>query len=776
MALIDLNQKFKEIKEAVEKVRFSDVKLPESFKAEYEKYLSENKANGYAKVEWTTFSTKITTSTGKAIFITNFWFYIASELSNYLDSLSQQKEIFCKIYKGDDLQNIADSLRKEGIPDDEKRKIREYFLSNELSEDSLKYFFSFVSDYKSWGGGKTIDRNDYYVSPLLQAGNLLAETQSAIAEIAKQMSEYPSLKSSFKPIFLPSKKDESEGVLITLSNIRNFVREVLSYIFKNDLSSQFLCYTKEVQGGSNGRKYLDLVSGVRKIHKLFLLSDRPLSSEDLTSGRAERYFNEPFIDNSKYLYLSNQWAYNNIEVSTSRDLVVFASIFNEIFDHLKIESTKDISTLIHLKEASIAFLPLSKPFLLLAGISGTGKTRFVREQAKISNNGTEDNYCLVPVRPDWHEPSDLLGYVSRLGNKPEYVATDVLRFIVQAWKEIIIEIERDKTGKGLPFDWRGKALHKIKPFWLCLDEMNLAPVEQYFSDYLSILETRSWSYDSERLEASDRDYIYECDPLIKGELFRSLDKGFDEGDTNKPSNLLAENLGLNLGVDLERDIWCYFLQHGIAIPFNLIVAGTVNMDETTHGFSRKVIDRALSFDFGEFFPNEIDEFFQPTVKSKTLSYPVYSQATIALFKDVEADKDAGKTKTFFNAINDVLKNTPFELAYRAFNELCLSVISFSPTDEVELAAVFDDFLMCKVLPRIEGDEDKLTSEPGDNVLAQLSTVLETELASIWQTTRPDLLRGKLDKPEEVVTTPCRSRQKIERMQRQLNNGFTSFWP
>tara|TARA_R110000744_G_scaffold380541_1_gene501871 strand:- start:2924 stop:4930 length:2007 start_codon:yes stop_codon:yes gene_type:complete len=426
--------------------------------------------------------------------------------------------------------------------------------------------------------------------------------------------------------------------------------------------------------------------------------------------------------------------------------------------------------------ASIEITELPKPFLLLAGISGTGKTRFVREQAKISNNGTEDNYCLVPVRPDWHEPSDLLGYVSRLGNKPEYVATDVLRFIVQAWKEIIIEIERDKTGKGLPFDWRGKALHKIKPFWLCLDEMNLAPVEQYFSDYLSILETRSWSYDSERLEASDRDYIYECDPLIKGELFRSLDKGFDEGDTNKPSNLLAENLGLNLGVDLERDIWCYFLQHGIAIPFNLIVAGTVNMDETTHGFSRKVIDRALSFDFGEFFPNEIDEFFQPTVKSKTLSYPVYSQATIALFKDVEADKDAGKTKTFFNAINDVLKNTPFELAYRAFNELCLSVISFSPTDEVELAAVFDDFLMCKVLPRIEGDEDKLTSEPGDNVLAQLSTVLETELASIWQTTRPDLLRGKLDKPEEVVTTPCRSRQKIERMQRQLNNGFTSFWP
>ena len=228
---------------------------------------------------------------------------------------------------------------------------------------------------------------------------------------------------------------------------------------------------------------------------------------------------------------------------------------------------------------------LPKPFLLLAGISGTGKTRFVRKQAEASNEGKEDNYCLVPVRPDWHEPSDLLGYVSRLGNKPEYVATDVLRFIVKAWKEIIDGIEFEESD--LSTDWRGKALHKIRPFWLCLDEMNLAPVEQYFSDYLSILETRSWSYDPERLEASDRDYIYECDPLIKGELFSSMDKDFDGGDHTKPSDLLAKDLGLDLSEPLERDIWNYFLQHGIAIPFNLIVAGTVNMDEATHVFPVK---------------------------------------------------------------------------------------------------------------------------------------------------------------------------------------------
>ncbi|MCZ8501670.1 hypothetical protein O9853_12460 [Vibrio lentus] len=75
---------------------------------------------------------------------------------------------------------------------------------------------------------------------------------------------------------------------------------------------------------------------------------------------------------------------------------------------------------------------ISKPFLLLAGISGTGKTRFVRKQAE-KTGSIEDTYRLTSVRPDWHEPSDLLGYTSRLNGNAEYIVTDVLKFIVKAW-------------------------------------------------------------------------------------------------------------------------------------------------------------------------------------------------------------------------------------------------------------------------------------------------------------------------------------------------------
>ena len=125
---------------------------------------------------------------------------------------------------------------------------------------------------------------------------------------------------------------------------------------------------------------------------------------------------------------------------------------------------------------------LPKPFLILAGISGTGKTHFVRQQAERIGL---DNCCLVSVRPDWHEPSDLLGYTSHLGDKHEYITTEVLRFIVQAWKHIADSGFDLKTGKVTE-----EQLNEIQPYWLCLDEMNLAPVEQYFADYLSVLETR----------------------------------------------------------------------------------------------------------------------------------------------------------------------------------------------------------------------------------------------------------------------------------------------
>lgn len=107
----------------------------------------------------------------------------------------------------------------------------------------------------------------------------------------------------------------------------------------------------------------------------------------------------------------------------------------------------------------------SKPFLLLAGISSTGKSRIVREFAFKScpkylqdkDGTTPGNYCMIEVKPNWHDSTELLGYYSRLGSKPGYQFTKFVKFLMKA------------------------KMYPNVPFFVCLDEMNLASVEQYFA-------------------------------------------------------------------------------------------------------------------------------------------------------------------------------------------------------------------------------------------------------------------------------------------------------
>ncbi|MBN6520691.1 hypothetical protein JZM35_08655 [Acinetobacter pittii] len=408
-------------------------------------------------------------------------------------------------------------------------------------------------------------------------------------------------------------------------------------------------------------------------------------------------------------------------------------------------------------------ITLSKPFILLAGISGTGKTRFVREQAKASGSLVE-TYCLTAVRPDWHEPSDLLGYVSRLTGVAEYITTDILCFIIKAWKAILnagIEILED-DNKKLFFSGNRDQLTQIPPFWLCLDEMNLAPVEQYFADYLSILETREWHW-------SEEEFIYYTDSLLKPNTLNEIH------DIER----FREKIGLE--DELYDDAWEFFKDNGIGIPFNLLVAGTVNMDETTHGFSRKVLDRALSFDFGEFFPNNYNEYFEPQTQNKILSYPTLSSVQISDLPDV--DNDGSKTITFLQEINNLLNNTPFKLAYRALNELLLAVVMFEPKNEMELMSVWDDFLMCKVLPRIEGDSDKLVNfKSSESILRNLEQLLDQKKLALKDDSNPvserlDLFRELKCTPPNLIEISWRSVAKLRWMQSRLeNSGFTSFWP
>ena len=405
--------------------------------------------------------------------------------------------------------------------------------------------------------------------------------------------------------------------------------------------------------------------------------------------------------------------------------------------------------------------PLPKPFLILAGISGSGKSRFVRTQAELSPQ-YPNNYQLVAVRPDWHEPSDVVGYVSHMGAEPRFVVTDCVKFIANAWKALIDAGCQVVDGK---VQGEKAQLDAVAPYWLCLDEMNLAPVEQYFADYLVVLETREWQW-------RDESFTYSSSALVQ--FNNLLEKG-------------QQQLRGELSLDGEQydSLWQSVLENGMGLPCNLVVAGTVNMDETTHGFSRKVIDRALTLDFDEFFPNDFMQFQNATKANRALTFGRNSDAR-SLFNDAAMQAYAEQSVAFLNSLNAPLQSTHFQLGYRALNELLLSVECEQPQDEVTLQAIWDDFVMCKVLPRIEGDDSKLQSVQGNkDILQLLFEVLQLSLAAIWDNEqRPDLHQvaiakvaaAQANEQPAIERIECRSKRKIMLMQNRLSQfRFTQFW-
>lgn len=597
---------------------------------------------------------------------------------------------------------------------------------------------------------------DVFASMILSKINTPSVKSGALGDFIYELSKHPSLYHKLARglsggVWQPNDYGQ---ILFESGEIRTFVEGALRTLHEGDELAFFFDALHE-RTASGDERYAELTDNNDKTTRMFWITEELASEAKLTTANTLRWFKEPFRVRGTFYYLSTQWVDNGNQEPNRLRFDIFSNLFNRLGSPFGITREGTGYTLRRLVNSLAGATKIPKPFILLAGISGTGKTRFVRRQAAatVRNAQTPENFCLVPVRPDWHEPSDLLGYVSRIGDKPRFISTKALDFIIAAWR--VVAPDADAAGPG-------QLAPDAPPYWLCLDEMNLAPVEQYFADYLSVLETREI-----------KGGVYRSAPLLNEADLRRYEEG--SGDVN-----YRRDLGLE-GGDNER-LWQFFCAHGIQLPPNLIVAGTVNMDETTHGFSRKVIDRALTIDFGEFFPNDFDQIFGGQCEPVTLSYSVEARARKEDLKDT-FDGNGEQTIEFLKEVNGILQGSPFELAYRALNEALLHVACFKPKDEPGLQAVWDDFLMTKVLPRIEGDEDKLMSNQQDsasNLLGDLEDLLSKKLGEIWNDSdngsRPDLFQKAANGQSDLMTG-CRSRKKLQWMKRRLEtNTFTSFWP
>lgn len=349
----------------------------------------------------------------------------------------------------------------------------------------------------------------------------------------------------------------------------------------------------------------------------------------------------------------------------------------------------------------------SKPFVILAGTSGTGKTRLAKLFAE-SIGATEENgqYKLVPVRPDWSDSSDLFGH---LDLNEQFVPGAIIDFIREA---------------SLPDNIS-------KPYFLCLDEMNLARVEYYMSDFLSIIETRD----------------FDIDKRIKTSVLMSPEKYGTKGDAATK----YENL---------------------CLPENLYIVGTVNMDETTFPFSKKVLDRANTIEFSlvDLMPKfeEQNKNISPIVQNNSFLKSEYLKIA-----ECASEKEFIETWTSkLIEINKALENASLHVGYRVRDEIMFYMLNNKNAGNlVKENEAFDNEIMQKILPRIQGSSQSIK-----DVLCELFKICVGDYSDISDTNDSASKQMLYFIENSTSIKYINSAKKIQFMTRRFEeDGFTSYW-
>jgi 5-methylcytosine-specific restriction protein B len=449
-----------------------------------------------------------------------------------------------------------------------------------------------------------------------------------------------------------------------------------------------------------------------------------------------RWYAEPFIVKGKEVYLSTEWYPGgngrSLEIENLR--VFIKTCFGQEYDVVKNESenkwelwkysnvennriplaeTSDdkssipsipfsVSKMISLISDTgllyspdlikrFAFAMMSKPFVILSGLAGSGKTQLALAfaSALIEN---DSQMCVVPVGADWTNREPLLGFPNAL-QQDNYIRPEsgVLDLLIEA----------------------NKAENANKPYFLILDEMNMSYVERYFADFLSAMESHKEI------------------PLWNGN---------DGGVTPR----------------------------SIRLPENLIIVGTINVDETTYMFSPKVLDRANVIEF-KISGDEMKSFLKEKKPVDRDSISNKGAGMGADFVNCIKDKslaDDSKIEDVLNLFFDGLKEVNAEFGYRSATEIYRFISQALKHDDTEkkmdLNKAIDCAVVQKLMPKLHGSRKKLEG----TLNALWKNCFEDE--QLKQTTT--ILKDNIEKAQLPLTA-----DKIYRMYNAaLSNGFTSF--
>ncbi len=292
-------------------------------------------------------------------------------------------------------------------------------------------------------------------------------------------------------------------------------------------------------------------------------------------------------------------------------------------------------------------------------IQDEGRVFLFEQESSASFTQHDDNLAFVSVRPDWLDQRGLLGYYNPLTEK--YDPTPLLKLMLRA--------DGDRE----------------RPYFVILDEMNLAKVEYYFSDFLSCMESRRLDPVSGQLEQ---------EPLVLHQLARPVEH---VDDHNRVYQIPAQ----------------------LPIPPNVYFIGTVNIDETTYMFSPKVLDRANVIECSRI---DLSAYWESHHAAASVKDCEPLSARVTLFtnegqyhmplysKEFLQERNRTQLDDAFQVVlklHQVLEREGVAFGYRVLDEVMTYLLLSLRENEDMLREALDAQIVQKVLPKLHGNRKQL---------------------------------------------------------------------
>ena len=320
-------------------------------------------------------------------------------------------------------------------------------------------------------------------------------------------------------------------------------------------------------------------------------------------------------------YLRNRKSYTSETINYTNDKDAFNAFVNNAASWgLNYSSDDLINFYTSVKSAK---------FTIIEGISGTGKSKLVSLYASTLGLDTNNRMIFIPVSPGWTDDTDILGFLDTNTMKYKEASIGLVSFLLEASK------------------------HPDKPYLICFDEMNLAKVEYYFAQFLSVLEN----------DVSSR-VLRIYNPKDEDEVINSMEYPAE-----------------------------------IRLGENLIFCGTINVDESTYRLSDKVLDRAnlIRLQYTDFSESEDEK-------------PVFKVIDVTLSEEKKVENLTVDELSTLDILNEKLKaiNSRFSYAHRVVNQIRRYLNAIPDNDiNYDRQKALDRLIVQKILSKIRGTEEQV---------------------------------------------------------------------